>query len=503
MSGVNVSPAVRRVRFPRLERGGWMWGLDGIQFWVVMSAVFSVMLVMVIAGAPVALRWCVIALPVAIFGATSWGGRTLISRTRVLGEHMLRKMRGATTWSASEKPIPAGTLALPGKVGARITVHATVWAHGGLIYDAGTQRASVVLRCEAVGWPMADDDDRDGRAEAFADLCKSLIRRPHIERVAIQARTAPATRTAAVRWNAETVADREAVDAWGQDVMHDVLDGDLFVDAEGQLRGPESQVVPVRRDCLVVISMSVKKSAKVIKSSGGGLTGTAKVLATEVRAFGEELKRCGVTSVEWLTPAQIGDAVRIALDPDATDVLDQAALSRDEDVFDHGRALLVDDSNPSFLSTSGGMHATFWIGQWPQTEVAAGFLDTLIAEGSYPHCVTTVLTAEPPGIGLAAIERRRMALESKKDFNQRLKRPTSILDQRAEADLAEREEELANGHVNVRCVGYLRVSGRTEEDLELHLQMMHRDASRLDLQLLRRQQWEAFCASSLPLGWGL
>lgn len=494
---------VRRFRFPRVDRGGWMWGLDGIQFSIVFSAIFSVMAMMMIAGPPAALKWCIVAVPVAAFGAISWGGRTLISRTRVLGEHMLRRMMGETQWRSGEKTAPAGTLHLPGKVGARITIHATKWAHGAVIYDAATQRASVALRCESVGWPLADDEDRDARADAMSDLCKGLVRRPHIERVWMQARTIPATRHAATAWHTEIVEERDVEDAWGQAVMTDVLDGDRFVGGDGELRGPESQVVPVARDSLVVISMSVKKAGKVVKAAGGGIGGAAQVLAAEVKAFGEDLKRCGVTSVEWLTPAQVGDAVRVALDPGAADVLQRQAEHRDPDSFEHARALLVDDQDPSKLITSGGAHATWWIGSWPQTDVAAGFLDTLICEGEYPHSVTTIWTAEPAGMALAQIERKRMALESKKDFNSRLKRPTSILDRKAEADLDEREEELATGHVNVRAVGYVRVSGLSEEELELNTQMMLRDSPRLDLQLLTRQQWEAFCASTLPLGWGM
>lgn len=492
---------VKLVKFPRLERGGFMWGLDGLQFAILIFAVGSVVALLPI-GFGAAMRQLVIAVPLGVCGVLSWGGRSFISRATVFVAHMRRKMQGKTVWKMTEKPFEAGALPLPGKPGARVTVHGTKWGKGAVLFDAGEQRASVVLRCESVGWPLSDD--RDLRADAFANVCKSLVRRPHIERVAIQARTVPATRAAAVRWHNETAVERSVEDAWGQAQMERVLEGNGFVDGDGNLRGPESRVVPVQRDTLVVISMSVRRAARSIKAAGGGIGGAAQVLAGEVRQFHESLKGCGVSSSEWLTPAQVADAVRVALDPEASDRVQQMAAARtDENDITHAATMLVDDTDPRFVVTSGAHHATYWIGQWPQTEVAAGFLEQLICEGDYPHAVTMVLTPESERKALSRIESQQQALDSKMDLNQRLKRPTSVIDKKAQAELEERAEEIASGHVNVRVCGYVRVSGVDADDLQLNSQTMERDATRLDLQLLKRQQWEAFCASSLPLGWGL
>lgn len=504
-SAVEIRHEAKRVRFPRLERGGFMWGLDGKQFLVVLLAVFSTVVMQALFGPGKALLWLlVLAGPVGAWGAISWRGRSLMDRTTVRAEHGARRMTGKTRWAKSEKPVPQGTLALPGQVGARITVHSTRWEHGAMLYDAENRNAIAVLRCEAIGWPLADDDDRDQRAEAFSDQCKSLIRKHVIERIALMARTIPEQETSATQWHEETAAKWGVVDEWGQEVMHDVLDGNHYVNGDGDPLGPESQVLPVHRDTLVVISMSTTKAARLIRANGGGLAGAAQVLASQVTSFKDELKRCGVTEVTWASPAEVADAVRVAMDPSATEILSQQATTgRNEDAFDHGGALFVDDTDPEVLVTNGGAHSTYWIGQWPQTDVKAGFLEPLICEGSYPHVVTTVLTAEPPGMGLTGIERRRAAMESKKDLNARLKRPTSILDEKSEEDLREREEELATGHVDVRVTGYVTVSGADVDEVRVNRDLMERDASRLDVQLLKRQQWASFCAAALPLGWGL
>lgn len=502
MSTNSFSREVRLVKFPRLERGGFMWGLELPQFIVVISAVGSLVVVLSVAGFGNALRWLVIAGPVAIAGAVTVHGRPLLSLMYVYCSHMVRNVLGKTVWKMSEKPIEAGVLPLPGRPGARVSIHGTKWGQGALLFDAGEQRASVVIRCESVGWPLADD--RDQRADAFANVCKSLVRRPHIERVALQARTIPATKAAAIRWHEETVSAQNVEDPWGEREMSRVLDGNAFVDADGKLRGPEAKVVPVQRDTLVVISMSVRKAARAIKAAGGGIEGAAQVLAGEVRQFHEELKACGVSASQWLTPAQVADAIRVAVDPESADRVQQMAAARtDENDISHAAPMFVDDSEPRYVVTSGGYHATYWVARWPQTEVASGFLEQLICEGDYPHTVTMVLATEAEGKALSRIESQQQSLDSKIELNQRLKRPTSVIDRKAKVELDERANEIASGHVNVRVCGYVRVSGVDADELELATQVMERNSTRLDLQLLKRQQWEAFCASSLPLGWGL
>lgn len=490
------------VKFPRLDRGGFMWGLDVPQLVIFTSALLSLVIVFMTSGFQAAAVWSIVAVPVIIFGTVSWSDRSLVSRTRVFFEHLFRRVAGKTEWKISEKPVETGTLPLPGKPGARVSVLGTKWAKGAVIYDAQAQTASVALRCESVGWPLSDD--RDKRASAFADICRSLVRRPHIERVAIQARTIPATRSGAFDWFKDVSELRGVDDPWGQQVTELVLDGDQFVGGEGNPVGPESRVVPVQRDTIVVLTMSLRLAAKAIKAAGGGTAGAAQVLAGEVRQFSEDLKGCGVHQVEWLSPAQVGDAVRVALDPDSADKIQQMSVNRtDDNDIAHAAAMFIDDDDPNRLVTSGGLHQTFWINQWPQTEVTSGFFETLICEGDYPHSVTLVFRVETIEKALKNIQDRKYSLESKRSMNEKLGRKSSILDEFAAEELKQREFEIASGHVDVKVTGYVRVSATDEDSLELNTQSMLRDAKQLDLQLLKRQQWEAFCASSLPLGWGL
>lgn len=496
------SGAQRRVKFPRHERGGFMWGLRLPQFIVVISAILSIVGLIMLQQLSLALMWSLIAVPVGVVAAITWKGRPLMSRLWSAAKWRARMALGETRWRTTEAPVAAGALMLPGDVGVRLSVHATKWG-GGIFYDARSQRVTAVLKCESQGWDLASDADRSERTQGFAKLCAMVARTPAVERVVSMARTIPSETTAARQAHERTVRERKVEDEWGQDVMASVLTGREFVDGKGQLRGPEDQQVAVSRDTLLAISVSVPKAQKQIRSYGGGLQGAAEVLSAEISRFRDRVTAAGVTHSEWLTPAQLGDVARLALDVDATEILARTVDERDQDRFDLGSALLVDDADPEVLVTNGGVHSTFWISEWPRTEVPLGFLQDLICEGQYPSVVTQVFTTEDTGTAFRKTSRELDSMASVFDMNRRLGRRTSILDRRAVPDLQERENELADGHVQLRVVGYVRVSGRDRDELAVNEDRMHAAAPNLDLQRLKHLQWEGFVASSLPVGWGL
>lgn len=494
----------RRFRLPRLERGGLLWGMQAVEFAVVAVDVLIFVLLLgsqhVVAG----LLWLVIGLPLAIAALAMIGGRSVLRHLGVRIAHQTRVALGETRWRTTEAPVPAGTVMLPGDVGRRITVHATEYeGGGGIFYDASAKRATAVLRCESEGWALASDQDRAARGRAMTRMCNALVRRYAVERVTLMARTIPSETRAARLVHEQTVEAAGVQDPWCQDVMAEVFAGDRFVDSDGELRGSEQARVAVSRDVLVAVSISVPKAQKAIQSYGGSIAGAGAVLRDELRALREKLRGCGVSSTHWLTPAELGDVVRIAADPTAVEKLAETREDRDEAVFSTGVALLVDETDPRVLDTGSGVHSTWWIDEWPQTDVQLGFLSDVICSGSYAHVVTQVFTVLSTGAGLRQVRKGVSSLVSKMDINQKLKRPTSILDQRAMEDLEVRENELADGNADVRVTGYIRVSAKDRDELELADQDMISAASSLDVQRLDGQHFAGWVASSIPVGWGL
>lgn len=498
------APRRRRwIRMPRQERGGFMWGMDGPEFGILVACVMSIMLMLMLQRVLAAGAVALIAVPLGASCAFRWRNRSVIRHVAVKVQHKVKLALGNTRWRFAEAPIKAGEINLPGEVGARVTVHTTKYKNGAFFYDAKTQRATAVLRCESAGWGLESDSDRAMRGNAFKELLNGLVRRSAIERVVNIARTIPSETTAAVAAHDQVVADREVDDPWIQPVMDSVFAGDGYVDKDGDPLGPEHETAAVTRDCLVAVSISVPRAYRQIKSYGGSLDGAGQVLNEELKIFQDKLPDCGVTNSRWLSAAELSDVVRLAIDPGAVEILAQSREDRDLDEFSTGVALLVDDANPKYLVTNGGIHSTWWISEWPQTAVGLGFLEDMICQGDYTQTVTEVLTAVPTGSGLRQVRKALQALQSKFVLNEKLGRRTSPLDTRAQVDLESREDELADGQVDVRCVGYVRLSASDEDTLAIIEEKMTSAAGSMDLQRLDGQHWQGFVASSVPIGWGM
>lgn len=488
---------------PRLERGGFMWGMDGVEFAIFVSCVMAEMILLAAQQPWVALGVAPVAVPLGALAAIRRRNRSLLRRLVTKVKHHVAVALGNTRWRFAEAPVRAGSINLPGEVGARVTVHSTKYQHGAFFFDAKTQRATAVLRCESAGWGLESDGDRTARGRAFQRLLNDMVRRRAVDRVAFMARTIPSETSMAVAAYEEAASRRSREDPWIQDVMDTVHAGDGYVDNEGDPLGPEAATAAVTRDCLVAVSISVPRAYRQIKSYGGSLDGAGQVLNEELKIFKEKLPECGVTSYKWLNAAELSDVVRLAVDPGAVEALARSEDERDPDEFSTGVALLIDDEDPKHLVTNGGVHSTFWISEWPQTAVSLGFLEELICRGDYTQTVTEVITAVEPGNGLRQVRKAIQGIESKFSLNDKLGRRTSPLDKRAAADLESREDELADGNVDVRTVGYVRVSAADQDRLEIIEERMNSAATAMDLQKLSGQQWQGFVASSIPVGWGM
>src|SRR5699024_4405888 len=172
---VRPSGAQRRVKFPRHERGGFMWGLVLPQFIVVISAILSIVGLIMLQQLSLALMWSLIAVPVGVVGAITWKGRPLMSRLWSAAKWSARRALGWCGRLTTAAPVAAGAMMLPGVGWVRLSVHATKWC-GGILCDARSQRVTAVLKCESQGWALASDADRSERTQGFAKLCAMVAR---------------------------------------------------------------------------------------------------------------------------------------------------------------------------------------------------------------------------------------------------------------------------------------------------------------------------------------
>jgi hypothetical protein len=117
------------------------------------------------------------------------------------------------------------------------------------------------------------------------------------------------------------------------------------------------------------------------------------------------------------------------------------------------------------------------------------------------------LVLQPIAIGKALRDARRDQVERVTDRATRAKigQLETEQDRQLDADVAQREKDLAAGHGDVRWIGLLAVSADDEQSLDDACTEMEIAASQalLDLRRLVGQQVEGFLAAALPFGVGL
>ncbi len=157
----------------------------------------------------------------------------------------------------------------------------------------------------------------------------------------------------------------------------------------------------------------------------------------------------------------------------------------------------------SSVRVDGMVHATFWVAEWPRTEVRSDFLAPLLL-GSARSTLAVVMEPLGPDTAVRKVEASRTADLADAELRRRGGFVSTARHARESEVLARREAELAEGHASFRYSGYVTVSATGEEELAAACDTVQHAAgqSRLALRRLYGDQASAY-ACTLPLGRGL
>ena len=157
----------------------------------------------------------------------------------------------------------------------------------------------------------------------------------------------------------------------------------------------------------------------------------------------------------------------------------------------------------SAVRVDGMVHATFWVAEWPRTEVRSDFLAPLLL-GSARSTLSVVMEPLGPDAAVRKVEASRTADLADAELRRRGGFVSTARHQRESEVLARREAELAEGHASFRYSGYLTVSAPGDEELVAACDAVQHAAgqSRLALRRLYGDQASAYTCT-LPLCRGL
>lgn len=440
-----------RYRFgPRSTRGlvaGWRAGqilVAGAGALVALGAVHS------LGGASgVGLGLLAVALALAI---SLWpvAGRPAESWAPILARHLLRRA-GSPRGRPRTARAPAG-----GLLGGLVLSSREHGPFGelGIIEDRIGGTVSAALAAGGTGFALLDEEEKSSAVAAWSDALAALAREGALRSVQWIATSRPAQIRAAVPIGPSRAAAGYAA----------------FLE----------EIRPRLWEREVLVTVTAKTGAA--RSRGGG---GAEVLGHLLAELSERLRAAGLVVGPPLGMAALERAVASAFG--------LPGLAADVEVEERWHA----------LRTGTSWHATYWVSEWPRSEVGPAVLVPLLVATSQRRTVTMTMTPLPPISAVRRAERERTAGASDAELRRR-HGFTQTARARAEQELRQqREGELAEGHAAYLFSGYVSVTADDEAGLARACAEAEQSAAlcQLELRRLYGQQHEAWLCA-LPAGRG-
>ena len=491
-----------RYRFGPLERRGLIGNLRAGQVLVFGAAVLLAILTVQAFKNGFGLALAVLELSL---GATATfvplHGRTLNEWIPVMASFLGRRLTGRHAWR-SQAP-EAGTsfehgdipVKLPDALG-RLELIAFPFrgVELGVIADRTNGTYTATIQARARSFVLLDPQDKASRLAGWAGVIAGLAREG-----------SPISR---VQWIERTVPeDRNALGRY----LREAMDPSIGLDAaplQSYLRltygaGPVTE----QHELFVVLQVSAGKAARAIRQAGGKDTGACVVLARELETLARRLESAEVEVLHALGPRRLAAAIRLAYDPHARSSLARLANAdpaREEGVSARNAWPRLAETHWDHYRTNDVYHATYWIAEWPRLDVGPDFMAPLLVQTRCMRTVSVTMEPVPPLKAMRAVGFAKTADVADEELRAKLGFiGTARRRNQAEA-VARREQELADGHADVRFSGYVTVTADDLESLHESCGEVEHAAgqSRLELQRCDGEQDLAF-TYTLPLCRGL
>ncbi|MDX6239411.1 MAG: hypothetical protein QOG10_4226 [Kribbellaceae bacterium] len=468
-------------RFPRPDRGALLLGLRPVQVALIAAAVVT-------GALAVFGQWSLTA-KLAGLGLTAGCIVVAFARVEQLPAYRWLVLRGAQLVRAATKqqsfrarvlePRRHGVLRLPGERGLRILdTSSTI----GAVHDPRRRRLIAVAKIEGPAHLLQNSEEQDRRVTAYGRLISGLCQGNRIARAQILERTLPDPGDGLGEW-----ARKRNLDAGSPAgaIYRDLL----------QHAAPAA----ARHETLFSFAVDLDAVSREVRKHGGGMSGAMSVLESEARAFQTTLAAAGVAGC-WLNASELAMSLRVAFDPAATHTIPS---TESFDAADAGP--LAVEAAWDHLRTDSSFHRVYVISEWPRIRTSASFLSPILLKPGIRR--TFCLVLQPIPISKALRDARRHQVERVTDRATRAKigQLETEEDRQLDADVAQREKDLAAGHGDMRWLGLVAVSADTEQALDDACTEVEIAAAQalLDLRRLAGQQVEGFVAAALPFGVGL
>jgi hypothetical protein len=269
-----------------------------------------------------------------------------------------------------------------------------------------------------------------------------------------------------------------------------------------------------RHETYVTITIGGDRARRALHQAGGGDRAACSVLHRELGTLAQRLANAEVELDQVLAPHELAAVLREAFDPPAGRSLARrisAHPADGEEVHEEARRPQGGDAWPTATEagwdhyrTDSGVHATWWVADWPRRDVTAGFLQPLLVHGEGRSAVAVVMEPIPPSRAARLAETARATHLADEELRAKVGYLPTARRRKEEEALTAREAELAAGHGDVRFSGHVTVTAPDRTALQraaAHLEEAGFDSG-VELRRLFGDADRAF-TTTLPLGRGL
>ncbi|OII69624.1 SCO6880 family protein [Streptomyces sp. CC77] len=485
MTDLSVAPVT--VKFPHRSRRGILLGLSLPQL-VLVSATLALLLMTVVStgllgAVTLTPLWAASGALVAI----RRHGRSLIDWMPIVARHAHRRRTGQTLWLARPltRPRQEGVLHLPGSAASLKVVTPGDSANGGAaVHDPHQQTLTAIARVSSRAFALLDPATQNHNVTSWGRALASIARSGHIATVQVLERTVPDS--------GDTLTRHWAQNGQPQAPVAGQIYSELVASA-----GPAA----APHETYLAISLDLKAAKRLIAQAGGGLPGAFTVMEQTTASIAQAARTAGLQVTGWLSAREIAAVIRTAYDPKALGALQQWSETGRAEADPAAAGPVVQVEEYDRIATDSARHATYWVENWPRTEIGAGFLHGLMFTAGVRRSLSLIYVPQGLESALRDVQRKKAAIIA--DANERARRGQvdSEEDSVEYADVKTRERQLIAGHADVALTGLITVTAETDALLDAACAQIetHAVTSGVDLRRLNYQQPDAFALSALPL----
>ena len=483
----NPSLAPITVKFPHRSRRGILLGLTLPQLTLVSSALALLLVTVISTGllGAVALTplWAVVAALVAV----RRHGRSLIDWAPIVTRYAHRRRTGQALWLARPvtRPRQDGVLHLPGNAASLKVVTPGDSANGAAaVHDPHRQTLTAIARVSSRAFVLLDPVTQNHNVNGWGRMLAGISRTGHIATVQVLERTVPDS--------GDTLARH-----WSQHGSPEApVAGQVYAElvaAAGPAAAPH--------ETYLAISLDLKAARRLISQAGGGLPGAFTVMEQTTASIAQAARNAGLVITGWLSAREIAAVIRTAYDPKALSALQQWSETGRAAAHSAAAGPVVQVEEYDRLATDSARHATYWVENWPRTEMGAEFLHGLIFTAGVRRTLSLIYVPQGLESALRDVQRKKAQIIADASERSRRGQVDNEEDSIEYADVKQRERQLIAGHADVALTGLVTVTAETDALLDTACAQIETAAvtAGVDLRRLNYQQPDAFTVAALPL----